>query len=698
MARFDSCYTHGFARVAAAIPRLRLADPRYNAEQTIELAERAASRHVALTVFPELGLVGYSTQDLFHQQPLVEAAAGFVGSRARPRPSACRRCWSSGCRCASATSCSTSPPSCTGAACSASSRRATCRTTASSTRSGTSARPVRPRSTRSLCSATTVPVRHRPPLRGRPTSPTSSCTWRSARTCGCRSRPAPTAAMAGATVVANLSGSNVTIGKAGYRQQLCSAQSARTIVGVRLRRRGRGRVDHRPRVGRPRHRRRERQPARRDASASRGDGSAHRPPTSTSIASSPTASGRRASSTASTTTATALRPPARPVRARPADDAGRRCGGAVGRGSRSCPRDPRERDERCAEVYAIQVQRPRHPAAGHRHRASSSSACRAGSTRPRRCSSRCGAWTTSACPATNVLAYTMPGFATSERTLGQRPPAHGGARRDRERDRHPPRGDADAARPRPPGRRRRAASTTSPTRTCRPARARRCCSAWPTSTAALVVGTGDLSRARARAGAPTAWATTCRTTASTARCPKTLIQYLVRWVADTERAGRRRPRRRSTRSSAPRSRRSWCRRRRPTRRAPAPAQRGRRRALRAAGLPPLPRAAVRLPAVEGRVPRAPRVGRPRPGRLAGARRSAERTEYDLPTICRWLRVFLRRFFHTSQFKRSALPDGPKVGSGGSLSPRGDWRAPSDATAAVWLAELDRAHRVARRPT
>jgi NAD+ synthase (glutamine-hydrolysing) len=67
---------------------------------------------------------------------------------------------------------------------------------------------------------------------------------------------------------------------------------------------------------------------------------------------------------------------------------------------------------------------------------------------------------------------------------------------------------------------------------------------------------------------------------------------------------------------------------------------------------------------------------------------APRHEYDLATICHWLRVFLERFF-ANQFKRSALPDGPKVGSGGSLSPRGDWRAPSDASAAAWLAELDR---------
>jgi NAD+ synthase (glutamine-hydrolysing) len=66
----------------------------------------------------------------------------------------------------------------------------------------------------------------------------------------------------------------------------------------------------------------------------------------------------------------------------------------------------------------------------------------------------------------------------------------------------------------------------------------------------------------------------------------------------------------------------------------------------------------------------------------------EKVEYDLATIKAWLRKFLHRFFQTSQFKRSALPNGPKVVTGGSLSPRGDWRAPSDATARVWLDELD----------
>lgn len=61
--------------------------------------------------------------------------------------------------------------------------------------------------------------------------------------------------------------------------------------------------------------------------------------------------------------------------------------------------------------------------------------------------------------------------------------------------------------------------------------------------------------------------------------------------------------------------------------------------------------------------------------------------YDLATIRAWLEKFLARFFAFSQFKRSAIPNGPKVSSGGALSPRGDWRAPSDASAAVWLEEL-----------
>jgi len=65
-----------------------------------------------------------------------------------------------------------------------------------------------------------------------------------------------------------------------------------------------------------------------------------------------------------------------------------------------------------------------------------------------------------------------------------------------------------------------------------------------------------------------------------------------------------------------------------------------------------------------------------------------RRAYTLAEIRRWLEVFVRRFFAFSQFKRSAMPNGPKVSAGGSLSPRGDWRAPSDASAAAWLEDLE----------
>ena len=66
-----------------------------------------------------------------------------------------------------------------------------------------------------------------------------------------------------------------------------------------------------------------------------------------------------------------------------------------------------------------------------------------------------------------------------------------------------------------------------------------------------------------------------------------------------------------------------------------------------------------------------------------------RTGYALPTIRHWLTVFCQRFFGLSQFKRSAIPNGPKVVAGGALSPRGEWRAPSDGNARAWLAELER---------
>ena len=108
-----------------------------------------------------------------------------------------------------------------------------------------------------------------------------------------------------------------------------------------------------------------------------------------------------------------------------------------------------------------------------------------------------------------------------------------------------------------------------------------------------------------------------------------------------------------------------------------PEDRGHRRTVRAARLLPVPRRSQRRPAGQG--------VRPRPARL---RRSDEGRGYDDATILRWLEVFHRRFF-SQQFKRSSMPDGPKVGSV-ALSPRGDWRMPSDAAASLWARRNSRA--------
>ncbi|ESQ93756.1 NAD(+) synthase [Asticcacaulis benevestitus] len=77
----------------------------------------------------------------------------------------------------------------------------------------------------------------------------------------------------------------------------------------------------------------------------------------------------------------------------------------------------------------------------------------------------------------------------------------------------------------------------------------------------------------------------------------------------------------------------------------------------------------------------------KPSKVAFLSYQAWKDKYTLPEIRKWLELFLLRFFTLSQFKRSAVPNGPKLISGGALSPRGDWRAPSDGNAKIWLDEL-----------
>src|SRR5512140_492823 len=80
--RFDSIYSHGFMRAAVCLPSLRVADPAFNLEPTLDLARRASEASVAVALFPELGLSAYSNEDLFHQDALLggckEALRQFV--------------------------------------------------------------------------------------------------------------------------------------------------------------------------------------------------------------------------------------------------------------------------------------------------------------------------------------------------------------------------------------------------------------------------------------------------------------------------------------------------------------------------------------------------------------------------------------------------------------------------------------------
>ena len=132
-------------------------------------------------------------------------------------------------------------------------------------------------------------------------------------------------------------------------------------------------------------------------------------------------------------------------------------------------------------------------------------------------------------PRTDILAFTMPGFATGEHTKTQRAGVDARARRDRARDRYPPDRDDDAAGDGPSVRRAASRSTTSHSRTCRPGCAPITCSGWPTSTTAIVLGTGDLSELAL------GWCTygvgdQMSHYNVNAGVPKTLIQHLIRWV------------------------------------------------------------------------------------------------------------------------------------------------------------------------
>jgi len=676
-ADFHDLYHHGFVRVAAAVPRCRVADPDFNAAQTIALLHDAAHDGAALAAFPELGLSAYSCDDLFHQHALLEAC-----------------------------------------------QTALARIVAASRGLATVAvvgMPLRVEHALFNCAIVlqrgrllgVVPKTYLPnhgefyearqfhgadharasevELLGQRVPFGAQLLFEAqdvadlrfhAEICEDLWAPIPPscyAALAGATVLLNLSASNVTVGKAAYREALVASQSARCLAAYVYTSAGPGESttdlawDGHALIcenGQPlaQSQRFAEHPQLLPADVDlqrltqdrlRQTSFAH----AASRHAAALAGFRRVPFTLAAPRALALR-----------------------RAIERCPYVPADRasrDARCSEVYRIQVQ-----GLTQRLRASGIGKLVIGvsggldSTHALLVCAQ--AMDALGLPRSRLIGVTLPGFATSQRTLDQalRLMAAVGCEA-RTIDIRPSCEQMlkDIGHPYAAGEKHYDLSfenVQAGERTSHLFRLANC-------NQALVVGTGDLSELAL------GWCTYgvgdhMSHYNVNASVPKTLIQHLVRWVADTQPqlvpdaqvlrdildteispelvpgdGGAGQPAQSTESQIGPYELHDFF--LYYTLRfgfAPAKVAYLAHAAWHDAGAGAWPQGC-------GPAPRA----------------------YDLAAIKRHLRSFVWRFFKTSQFKRSCVPNAPKVGSGGSLSPRGDWRAPSDAEAAVWLADLER---------
>ncbi len=672
---FDSIYRHGFLRAAVATPRVEVASPGGNVAQTIALARRAAADDAMLVVFPELGLSAYSNEDLFQQDALQEASLAALGQLVEA-------------------SRDLAPLLAVGLPLRADDRLFNCGVLVHRGR---------------ILGA--VPKTYLPNYREfyekRQFAPAAQALSTSLRLLGqdvpfgnqllfgarnvpgfvlhleiCEDLwvplpPSTLAALAGATVIANLSASDITVGKADYRRLLCASQSAKCVSAYVYSAAGPGEsttdlawdghaliYENGERLAESQrfplepgfvtadldldHLRQE-----RARLTSFGD--------SVQVHAALLASFRRIEFELDLPRGSV--PLRRRVERFP-----------------YVPSDPARRDERCAEVYDIQVE-------GLMKRLSACGLEKVvigisgglDSTQAALVAVR--AFDRLGLPRTNILGFTLPGFGTSRHTFDS---AHAlmkvlgiaaseidirpSAELMLKDIRHPyvrgkPVYDVTFE------------NVQAGERTSHLFR-------LANHNGALVLGTGDLSELAL--GFTTYGVGDHMSHYNVnASVPKTLIQHLVRWLVTT-------------------------------RQFDAATLRVLTRIVETKISPELVPGSGEEPEHSSEAVVGPyelqdfnlyyvsRFGY-RPSKVAFLAQAAwgdrergawpdtvpmsARHAYDLATIRRWLEVFLVRFFQASQFKRSAMPNGPKVGSGGSLSPRSDWRAPSDSPATVWLEEL-----------
>ena len=674
--QFASLYGHGFVRVAAAVPHVRVADPAFNAEHTVALARTAADGGAALVVFPELGLSAYSIEDLFHQSALLDASsqalAEVIGASRELAPvivvglpvevdqglfnvaAVIHRGQLLG---------------------------AVPKSYLPEYREYYEKRQFR--AARDLAVDHIELLGHRVPcgcdlLFAARDLPSFKLHVEICEDLWVPIPPSTYGAMAGATVLANLSASNITIGKSDYRHQLCGAHSARTISAYVYTAAGLGESttdvawDGQAMIHENGDRLVEADRFAGEEELIFADVDLDR-----IIADRSTTSSYGDSIHDHRDRLTAIRRVEFELGS-PAGEPGLRR--RVDRFP-YVPSDPASRNERCEEVYNIQVS-----GLETRMRATGIEKAVIGvsggldSTHALIVAAR--AMDRLGLPRANVLGYTMPGFATSSLTLGNawrlmealgvsaaeidiRPAATQMLR--------------DLGHPAADGEPQYDVTYENVQAGERTSHLFRLANYHD----GLVIGTGDLSELAL------GWSTygvgdQMSHYNVNASVPKSLIQFLIRWAIDTA----------LFESAAGEVLES---------------------VLETKISPELvPHEGTDVPGQDSESTVGPyelqdfflyytlRFGY-RPSKVAFLAHHAwgdasagswpdlipveRRNEYSLAEIKHWLSVFLHRFFQTSQFKRSAIPNAPKVGSGGSLSPRGDWRAPSDSSSAVWLAEL-----------
>ena len=672
---FDSLYAHGFFRVAVGTPEVAVARPQDNLRHTLALARRAAEQHAGLVLFPELGLSAYSNEDLFFQDALLDAVAQALHDlvvASRDLPSILI----------------------VGAPLRIDAKLFNCAAIVYRGRVlGIVPKSYLPNyrefyEKRQFASAADA-GRATVLIQGQEIPFGSGLVFEALGVPGLAFHveicedvwvpvpPSTYGALAGATILANLSASNATIGKADYRRLLCAAQSGKCVAAYLYAAAGPG----------------------ESTTDLAWDGQCLIYENSELLAESPrfppagqlvTADldldrlvQERVRLTSFTECATQQSDALARVRRVGFDFA---IPGTAVPLQRDIPRfpyvpaDPRSRDERCADAYNIQTQglMQRLRATGIRTVVIGISG---GLDSTQAAIVAAKAFDRLELPRTNILGYTLPGLATSKKTYDNawrlmralkisaseidiRPSVEQMLRDlDHPYSRGEPVYDTTFE------------NVQAGERTSHLFR-------LANRHGALVIGTGDLSELAL--GYTTYGVGDHMSHYNVnASVPKTLIQHLIRWVAKS----------------------------------------GQFDAEASALLMAIVATAISPELIPGRGTRPEQLAEDtigpyelqdfhlyylsrygyRPSKVAFLAHHAwsdrrcgawpdtvpaeRRQQYDLPTIKKWLAVFLTRFFETSQFKRSAMPNGPKVGSGGSLSPRSDWRAPSDACAAAWLQEL-----------